>query len=128
MGIRVDKWLWAARFFKTRSLAKKYVEGGHIKLNGQRIKPAREVQLGDCLQIQKGELQWTVNVTGLAEKRASAKIAAGLYVETDASRQAREEQAAMRRALRASQAAPARKPDKKQRRQLLRVKSRSGQP
>ncbi len=125
MGTRIDKWLWAARFFKTRSLAKQHVEGGHIKLNGQRIKPAREVQVGDTVQIQKGEQQWTVEVTGLAEKRGSAKIAATLYAETEASRAAREEQAALRKALRASQAAPAHKPDKKQRRQLLRVKRRS---
>ncbi len=124
MGIRIDKWLWAARFFKTRSLARQHVEAGHIKLNGQRIKPAKTVQVGDMVEIRKGEQQWIVEVTGLAEKRGSATVAATLYAETDASRQAREEQAAMRRILRASQVAPDHKPDKKQRRQLLRVKHR----
>ncbi len=126
MSVRIDKWLWAARFFKTRSLARQHIEAGHVKLNGQRVKPAKAIQVGDRLDIRKSGQQWTVDVTGLAEKRGSASVAATLYAETPASRAAREEQAAMRRVLRASQTAPDRKPDKKQRRQLLRAKQRSG--
>ncbi len=126
MGVRIDKWLWAARFFKTRSLAKQQVEAGHVKLNGQRVKPAKAVEIGDSLHIQKGEVQWTIEVTGLAQKRGSAQIAASLYQESEQSQQARAEQAALRKALRASQVAPAHRPDKKQRRQLLRVKQRRG--
>jgi len=73
--IRIDKWLWAARFFKTRSLAKKHVEQGKIKVDGQKCKPSRTIQAGDVIQIRKNDLRWEVTVTGLAEKRGSATIA-----------------------------------------------------
>jgi len=82
MGVRVDKWLWAARFFKTRSLASDAVSGGKIKLNGSAPKPAREVKVGDRLDICHGEMRWEVIVQGLSEKRGPAPEARLLYEET----------------------------------------------
>ncbi|WP_076602283.1 RNA-binding S4 domain-containing protein [Aromatoleum tolulyticum] len=80
--MRIDKWLWAARFFKTRSLANQAIEGGHIKLNGQAVKPARELRIGDSLDIVAGGTQWTVVVRGLNEQRRPAVEAQQLYEET----------------------------------------------
>jgi ribosome-associated heat shock protein Hsp15 len=94
---RVDRWLWAARFFKTRGLATDAVNAGHVKLNGARVKPAKEVRVGDELEIRAGTTTWTVGVTGLGDKRGPAKVAQGLYAETDASRAAREQQALQRK-------------------------------
>ncbi|NMG77398.1 RNA-binding S4 domain-containing protein [Aromatoleum diolicum] len=80
--MRIDKWLWAARFFKTRSLASQAIEGGHVKLNGHAIKPARELRPGDTLEIAVGDVQWTVRVRGLNEQRRPAPEAQQLYEET----------------------------------------------
>ncbi|MCC4117878.1 RNA-binding S4 domain-containing protein [Aromatoleum toluclasticum] len=80
--MRIDKWLWAARFFKTRSLANQAIEGGHVKLNGQTVKPARELRIGDSLDIVAGGAQWTVIVRGLNEQRRPAVEAQQLYEET----------------------------------------------
>ena len=82
---RIDKWLWAARFFKTRSLAANAIDGGKVKLHGERTKPAKELKPGDRLLIQVGEFEWDIEVKGLATQRGSATIAQGLYVETPAS-------------------------------------------
>lgn len=82
---RIDKWLWAARFFKTRSLAADAVEGGKVRWNGQTVKPARELKLGDELEISAGELRWTVVVRGLKGQRRPAPEARLLYEETAAS-------------------------------------------
>lgn len=98
--IRIDKWLWAARFFKTRSLATHAVDAGHVKLNGERVKPSKEIKPGDRLAIQLGEYAWDVTVLDLAEKRGPAAIARTLYAEDEASLARREEQAAMRRLTR----------------------------
>ena len=81
-GIRVDKWLWAARFFKTRSLATEAVLGGHVQVNGERAKPSREVRAGDSLRIRNGLVEWTVTVRGLSAKRGPAAVARELYEET----------------------------------------------
>ena len=97
MAIRVDKWLWAARFFKTRSAAQQAVEGGKIKLGGERIKPAKDLHVGDELAIQIGAYLWTVRVVQLSDKRGSATVARTLYTEDGASRAQREEQAALRK-------------------------------
>ena len=97
-GVRIDKWLWAARFFKTRALATDAVAGGHVHLNGTRVKPAKDVHAGDELEIRIGTTRWTVVVEGLADKRGPAKVAQALYAETDASRAAREQQALERKA------------------------------
>lgn len=84
-SVRIDKWLWAARFFKTRSLATDAVDGGKVKLNGERVKPARSVKPGDRLEIDNGSTEWEVIVRDLADKRGSATIAQGLYEETERS-------------------------------------------
>ena len=96
--VRVDKWLWAARFFKTRSLATDAVENGRIHLNEVRIKPAKSVAVGDRLNIQIGRYQFVVEVLALSNKRGSAPEAQKLYRETDASRQVREALAAQLKA------------------------------
>src|SRR5690606_33636571 len=83
--VRIDKWLWAARFFKTRSLATDAVDAGRVRLDGERIKPARNVKCGDLLQIDNGSTEWEVVVRALADKRGSAEIAQKLYTETESS-------------------------------------------
>ena len=75
-GVRIDKWLWAARFFKTRSAATEAVLGGRVHVNGRRVKPAKEIHLADSLELRVGETQWTVVVTGLSDKRGPATVAA----------------------------------------------------
>ena len=87
---RLDKWLWAARFYKHRSLATEAVEGGKVQLNGIRVKPAKDVKIGDRVEIQLAEARFVLTVTGIAEKRGSASVAQGLYTETEESRSARE--------------------------------------
>jgi len=120
---RIDKWLWAARFFKTRSLATQAVVGGHVHANGQRVKPSYAVSEGDELRITKAQQHFVIHVEGLSEKRGPAREAAQLYVETEASRAAREEAAATRRAERLTTPRPAGRPDKKGRRRLRRLKT-----
>lgn len=82
-SVRLDKWLWAARFFKTRTLATDAVDGGKVRLNEERVKPARNVKIGDVLDIDNGATHWEVVVRDLAEKRGSAAIAQQLYAETE---------------------------------------------
>ena len=89
-SLRVDKWLWAARFFKTRSLATEAIHGGHVRLNGSPVKPARDVRLGDTLDITVSHQHWTVVVRGLNEQRRPASEAQLLYEETEESRTRRE--------------------------------------
>src|SRR3954471_10148907 len=89
-AVRIDKWLWAARFFKTRSLATDAVAGGRVHVNDARVKPAKEVKVGDVVEITVGALRRTVHVTAVADRRGSAKVAATLYRETPASVEARE--------------------------------------
>lgn len=96
--VRIDKWLWAARFFKTRSAATDAVAGGRVRINGERVKPAKEVCVGDTVEVRVGELQRTVVVRGVAEKRGPAALAATLYDET-AESVARREQYALERKL-----------------------------
>lgn len=120
--IRLDKWLWAARFFKTRGLAQEAISGGKVHVNGERVKPARHVDIGDRLEITKGEQRFTVIVQALSDKRGPAKLAETLYAETEQSRKDREEAAAMRKLLRQSAPHPEKRPDKKQRRHIIRFK------
>jgi ribosome-associated heat shock protein Hsp15 len=96
-SVRIDKWLWAARFYKTRALATDAVAGGHVHVNSTRVKPAKDVRVGDTIQIRIGTTEWTVDVAALSDKRGPAKIAVGLYVETPESREARERQALQRK-------------------------------
>ena len=95
--VRIDKWLWAARFFKTRSLATEAVAGGRVHMDGQRVKPAKEVRVGDRLEITIGEAIFAVEVLGLADKRGPASQAQGLYEESAESRARRERQREQRR-------------------------------
>ncbi len=96
-GLRLDKWLWAARFFKTRTLATRAVEGGHVKVNGERCKPARDVRAGDRLAVQVGDIVWDIHILGLSDRRGPASQARMLYEETESGRQLREARQAQRR-------------------------------
>jgi len=116
--VRIDKWLWAARFFKTRSLAAKAVSGGHVHLNGSRVKPARPVQIGDELVIRRGEVEFTVHILALGDRRGPARIARTLYEETESSIAAREAAREERRLIRAAAVRPAKRPDKRDRRRI----------
>ncbi|MBM3396472.1 MAG: RNA-binding S4 domain-containing protein [Betaproteobacteria bacterium] len=95
---RLDKWLWAARFFKTRSLSAQAVESGKVTLNGERVKPAKSVKVGDMLMVKAGSSEFTLRVEALSDRRGSASVAALLYAETAESRAKREHQAALRKA------------------------------
>lgn len=121
--VRLDKWLWAARFYKTRSLAKTAIDGGKVHLNGTRAKAAKEVAVGDTLVITRGDATQTVAVTALADRRGSAAIAATLYAETEESINTREAIRAQRRMERAGLTVPARRPSKQDRRRLREMKT-----
>ncbi|GAA0259898.1 RNA-binding S4 domain-containing protein [Rhodanobacter caeni] len=118
--VRVDVWLWAARFFKTRSLAKQAIDGGKIQVNGAGCKPAKVLHVGDRLMISRGEERLEVIVLALADKRGPAPVAQGLYAETAASLVLREAAREQRRLVGA--AGPSRRPDKHARRELMRMK------
>lgn len=117
--VRIDKWLWAARFFKTRSMAAQAVTGGKVQVNGARIKPARVVQPGDELRIRRGEFEFIVIVLVAADKRRPAKEAQLLYEETESSLQQRQEMREQKRVEAASKMyGPMKRPDKRSRRQI----------
>ena len=97
--VRVDKWLWAARFFKTRSAATEAIAGGKVHVNGERVKPAKLVQVGDELELRQGPYEFHLVVRGMAERRGSASVAAALYEETTASRDGRERVAMQLKAM-----------------------------
>jgi len=118
--VRLDKWLWAARFFKTRALATEAINGGHVHLNGHRPKPSRTLQPGDELAIRKGQEAFQVVVRELSQKRGPASVAQQLYEETEESRQRREQLSEQRRLQAAAGPRPAKRPDKKGRRQIIR--------
>jgi ribosome-associated heat shock protein Hsp15 len=99
-NVRIDKWLWAARFFKTRSLATDAVDNGKVRLGGERIKPARAVKPDDLLTIDNGAETWEVTVLGVSDKRGAAPVARLLYQETEASVQRRENEATARKLYR----------------------------
>jgi ribosome-associated heat shock protein Hsp15 len=117
-GVRVDKWLWAARFFKTRSLATEAVLGGRVHLNDARVKPSKDVRVGDTVVVTVGTVRRTVHVTGLSDKRGSAAIAAKLYTETPESIAERERGASERRLSRPLGADLGGRPTKLDRRRL----------
>ncbi|MFC3851879.1 ribosome-associated heat shock protein Hsp15 [Salinispirillum marinum] len=120
--VRLDKWLWAARFFKTRSLAKTAVEGGKVHYDGARAKPSRTVELGATLRLRQGWDEKTVVVRGLSEQRGPASVAQTLYEETADSIARRTASAELRRQAQAATAAPEQRPNKKQRRDIMRFK------
>lgn len=116
--VRVDKWLWAARFFKTRSLAAKAVAGGHVQVNGRRVKPARIIQIGDTLHIRRGTSDFEVVVLELSMRRGPAVKARTLYEETPESAERRAVAASERRLQKWAESSPARRPDKRDRRKI----------
>lgn len=117
-GVRLDKWLWAARFFKTRSLAQKAVEGGKVHVNGDRCKSGRLIREGLCIRVRQGTEIRDVIVHGLAEKRGPAKMAQSLYEETEDSVKAREKASVERKAAAMAEPTFGGRPDKRQRRQI----------
>lgn len=120
MTTRVDKWLWAARFFKTRSAAQQAIAGGRIKLNGERIKPAREIKTGDVLLIHIGDYEWVITVARISERRGPASVARALYEEDPASHARRQERVANRKLMAEPAAERHGRPTKRERRQLER--------
>ena len=116
--VRIDKWLWAARFFKTRSLATDAVAGGHVRINGERVKPSKDVRPADVVEVRIGEVRWAVVVAGVAERRGPASVAATLYEETPDSLAARQRHAAERRLARPPGADLGPRPTKQDRRRL----------
>ena len=117
-AVRVDKWLWAARFFKTRALATEAVLGGHVQVNGTRVKPAKDVHVGDAMQIRIGTLEWSIDVRGLADRRGPATVARALYEERAESKEVRERQAMQRRLSKPIGADLGERPTKQDRRRL----------
>ncbi|MEX0382104.1 S4 domain-containing protein [Spiribacter sp. 1M153] len=121
-SVRLDRWLWAARFFKTRRLAVDAIKGGKVDVDGVRAKPARAVRAGNRLLIRKGPQTFEVDVEGLAEQRGPAPQAQALYTETEASVRARERQRDELRAAAAAQPRPDHRPDRRDRQRLAAFK------
>ena len=115
-GLRIDKWLWAARFFKTRALATAACDTGHILANAQTAKPSRVLKAGDMLQVKNEGGEYTIEVLALSDQRGSATVAQTLYRETEASRELRAKVAEARRVMLANDPFPAQRPSKKDRR------------
>jgi ribosome-associated heat shock protein Hsp15 len=124
VSVRLDKWLWAARFFKTRSIAREAVSGGKVQLNGNRAKPGRTLSIGDELRIQRGEEEFLITVVELSGSRGPAAVARSLYEESEENRVIREKLAEDRKLERELNASRERRPDKRQRRDLIRFRNR----
>lgn len=123
-GVRMDAWLWAARFFKTRTLAKKACDLGRILPNGQIAKAAREVRIGDRLRITNDGGEFEVEVLGVSDVRGPAPVAQALYRETEESKEARQKAAAERRAMREFEILPQGRPSKRDRRRIIQFRGR----
>jgi ribosome-associated heat shock protein Hsp15 len=124
-SVRMDKWLWAARFFKTRALAARACELGRIQSNGQPAKPAREVRIGDMLRVTNDGGDFQVEVLLLREVRGPASVAQTLYRETEASRELRLKVAAERKAMKQFEQLPAGRPSKRDRRRIIQFRGRA---
>ncbi len=120
--VRLDKWLWAARFFKTRALAAEAIDGGKVDVHGERAKRAKLVQAGDLIRLRQGPVEWNLRVKDVAERRGSAEIAQGLYEETADGKRAREASQEQRRQAPLSFAYGDSKPGKRDRRAIRRLK------
>ncbi len=120
--MRLDKWLWCARFYRTRALAATAVNGGKVHVNDERVKPAHLVRIGDRLQITRGGERYAITVRGLSSQRGPAASAQKLYEETAASRETRARHAELRKLAALASPAPKRRPDKKSRRLIHRFK------
>jgi ribosome-associated heat shock protein Hsp15 len=123
-GVRMDKWLWAARFFKTRTLARRACDLGRVECNGQRAKAAREVRAGDLLHVKNDGGDFQLEVLALSEMRGPAAVAQTLYRETDASRELRLKLAEQRKAMPDFEALREGKPSKRDRREISRLRGR----
>jgi ribosome-associated heat shock protein Hsp15 len=123
-SVRLDKWLWAARFFKTRSVAREAVSGGKVHLNGNRVKPGRAINIGDELRIQRGEEEFAITIVEPSSRRGPATVARTLYEESDESRIKREKLADERKLERQQHATRERRPDKRQRRRIVKFKNK----
>jgi len=123
-SVRMDKWLWAARFFKTRALAAKACELGRIELNGQTAKPAREVHVGNLLKITNGGGDFHVEVLQLSDVRGPASVAQTLYQETEESKEQRAKAAAERKAIRDFEQLPAGRPSKRDRGKIIQFRGK----
>lgn len=117
-NVRIDKWLWAARFFKTRTQASDAVDNGKVRIDRDRIKPARTVRAGEILLIDNGSTEWEVEVRALSDKRGSAAIAQTLYAETEQSQQKRQQQAEQRKLFHEPSITIKGRPTKRDRRML----------
>jgi len=125
--VRLDKWLWAARFYKTRSLATEAIKGGKVHLNGQRVKPSHNAEIGHSVRIKKESIEQTVIIKQLSGKRGPAKIAQTLYEETQESIERREKQTQERKAMYAGMPQHAlKRPSKKDRRKIIQFKQEQG--
>ena len=122
MAVRLDKWLWAARFFKTRKLATEAIQGGHVHIDGSRVKPSRQVIVGDEMVITKGLYKFTIQVLELSDKRSPASIAQTLYNETNESIKQREFVQLQRKTQ--VVLAPNKRPDKRERAKIIRFKNK----
>ena len=123
--VRIDKWLWAARFFKTRALAARACDLGRIQAQGQQVKPAREVRIGDMLQVTNDGGEFQVEVLQLSEVRGPASVAQTLYRETDESREQRQKVAAERKAMRQFEQLPANRPSKRDRGRIIQFRGKA---
>lgn len=123
-SVRIDKWLWAARFFKTRALAAKACDLGRILSNGQPAKPAREIRIGNMLRIRNDGGDFEVEVLQLSDVRGPASVAQTLYRETEASRELRAKAAAEKRAMREFEILPTARPSKRDRRRIIQFRGR----
>lgn len=122
--VRIDKWLWAARFYRTRGLAKKAIEGGKVHVDGQRVKPSKDITIGQTIVLRQGWDEKTVVVDALSDQRRGASEAALLYTETADSIELRERLGAQRKAGRAGLQPSVHKPNKKERRQIKQFRDR----
>ena len=123
-SVRLDKWLWAARFFKTRSVARNAVSGGKVHLNGNRAKPGRSISAGDELRIQRGEEEFIITVVEPSMRRGPATVARTLYEESEENRIKREQLAEERKLEHQKHLTRERRPDKRQRRKIIRFKNK----
>lgn len=119
-GLRLDKWLWAARFFKTRSLAAQAIKGGHVRVDGQRVKPSKEVATGMEVAVSRPPFTRTVVITGLSHRRGSATVAAILYRETEDSIEYNEQIRQQQKLINQNMPRPVGRPSKRDRRHIIR--------
>ena len=118
-NVRIDKWLWAARFYKTRAVARDAIKGGKVQLNGARVKPGKTLSHNDKLIVRRGEDEWEITVLDLGDRRVSATLAQEKFEESPASKARREASAEQRKLEHQAHANRQRRPDKRQRRQIV---------